>query len=162
MTKSKSNKDRKAAELIKYRDLMLATLDYLQQSQVMKIKTSNFDSEGCFMALKAQTIEHFEKGRLTRLKQWFRDMTEILVATGDLKFNQYLQEKTGYQIDIFESFFDRVEKVLQKGKITTDTQFYDIKSMMDDFTFSESLDNEKIELLDKLLAEYKPRKKLKG
>ena len=53
------------------------------------------------------------------------------VETGDLKFNKYLQDKTKYEIDIFKSYFQRVEKVTQKGKITTDNQFYDIGIMVD-------------------------------
>src|SRR5688572_28738646 len=106
----------------------------------MKIKTSDFDSDDYFNSLKKQTIEHFERGRLTRLKQWFRDLTEMQVQSGDLKFNRYLPEKTGYDIDIFASFFDRIGKIIEQGKITTDNQFYDLKSMMDELSLSESLD----------------------
>ena len=156
MTKSSSKKDIKTAELIKYRDLVLATLDYYIDCTVMKIQTTNFDSNQYYQYLKNEVAEHFEKGRLTKLKQWFRDMTEMQVATRDLKFNKYLRDKTNYDIDIFNSYFQRIERIIEKGKISTDAQFYDAKLMVDDL--SESLDNEKIKILDTLLSTYNSQK----
>lgn len=100
MTDIKLNKDDKQAELAKYRDLILATLDYYLDNNVMQIKTADFDSTEHYKGLKIQTEEYYQKGRLTRLKQWFRDLTEMQVETVDLKFNKYLQDKTKYNIDI--------------------------------------------------------------
>jgi hypothetical protein len=158
MTDNKLNKDEKQAELEKYRDLVLATIDYYLDNQIMQIKKEDFDSAVHFKGIKAQTEEHFQKGRLTRLKQWFRDLTEMQVETGDLKFNKYLQEKTKYDIDIFKSFFQRVDKVIEKGKITTDNQFYDINIMVGQLCQCEPNDSEKIEKLNRLLSEYEQRK----
>lgn len=111
MAKEKINKDEKTAELIKYRDLLLATLGWYLDNKELKMKTADFDSDKYYQSLKAQTEEHFKKGRLTMLRNWFRDMTEMPLETGDLKFNKYLQDKTGYNIDIFKSYFQRVEKI---------------------------------------------------
>lgn len=158
MTNSKPNKDEKQAELQKYRDLVLATLDYYTDNKEMQTKTADYDSQEHFKGLKIQTEEHYQKGRLARLKQWFRDLTEMQVETGDLKFNKYLQDKTKYEIDIFKSFFQRVEKVIQKGKITTDNQFYDIGIMVDQLCQIESVDNERIKILNRLLSEYEQQK----
>jgi len=105
MTHNKLNKDEKQSELTKYRDLVLATLAYYLENNEMQIKTADFDSTENYTGLKIQTEEHYQKGRLTRLKQWFRDLTEMQVETGDLKFNKYLQDKTKYDIDIFKSYF---------------------------------------------------------
>jgi len=158
MTNSKPNKDEKQAELQKYRDLVLATLDYYTDNKEMQIKTADYDSQEHFKGLKIQTEEHYQKGRLARLKQWFRDLTEMQVETGDLKFNKYLQDKTKYEIDIFKSYFQRVEKVIQKGKITTDNQFYDIGIMVDQLCQIEPVDNERIKILNRLLSEYEQQK----
>lgn len=158
MTDNKLSKDEKQAELTKYRDLVLATLDYYIDNKEMEIKTADFASTEHYKRLKIQTEEHYQKGRLTRLKQWFRDLTEIQVETGDLKFNKYLQDKTKLDIDIFKSYFQRVEKIIEKGKITTDRQFYDINIMIDQLCQTEPVDEEKIEILNKLLSEYKQRK----
>ncbi|PRY83197.1 hypothetical protein [Mongoliibacter ruber] len=157
MNEGKLNKDQKQAELTKYRDLVLATLDYYLENKIMQIKSADFDSSEHYKGLKIQTEEHYQKGRLTRLKQWFRDLTEMQVETGDLKFNKYLQDKTKYDVDIFKSFFERVDKVIEKGKITTDNQFNDINMMVDQLCQTEPVDNEKIEILNRLLSEFEKR-----
>jgi hypothetical protein len=153
--------DKKQAELVKYRDLVIATLDYYLDNKIGQLKTMDFDSVEHFKGLKVQTEEHFQKGRLTKLKQWFRDMTEMQIETGDLKFNKYLHDKTKYDIDIFKSYFQRVEKVIEKGRITTDNQFYDIGIMVDQLSQTEPVDVKKIEILNRLLTEYEQRKSRK-
>ena len=153
-----TDKDEKQSELEKYRDLVLATLDYYLENREMRIKTADFDSFEHYKGLKIQTEQQYQKGRLTRLKQWFRDLTEMQVETGDLKFNKYLQDKTKYDIDIFKSYHQRIDKVIEKGKITTDNQFYDINIMVDQLCQTEPLDNEKIGILNKLLGDYEQRK----
>lgn len=158
MTENKLNQDEKQGELKKYRDLVLATIDYYLEKKEMHIKTADFDSVEHYQVLKKQTEEDFQKNKLTKLKQCFRDLTEMQVETVDLMFNKYLQDKTNYDIDIFQSYFQRVNKIIDKGKITTDNQFYDISMMIDQLCQTEPVDNEKIELLDRLLDEYKKRK----
>lgn len=149
MAKKKIDNSEKAAELIKYRNLVLATLDYYIEN---KIVVESFEY---FEYLKLQTVENFKKGRLAKLKQWFHDLTEMQVETVDLKFKKYLQDRTKYQIDIFESFFKRIDKIIEKGKITTDNQFYDVTIMVSLLCQSEPFDEEKIKTLDKLLMKYK-------
>ena len=158
MVDKKLNRDEKKEELVKYRDLVLATLDYYIENKEIQIKTADFDSTEHYKGLKTQTAEHYQKGRLTRLKQWFRDLTEMQVETVDLKFNKYLQDKTKYNIDLFKSYFQRVDKLIEKGKITTDNQFYDINIMLDQLCQTEPVDNDKIEILNRLLSEYEQRK----
>lgn len=154
MNEGKLNKEEKQIELQKYRDLVLATLDYYIDNKEMQIKTADFDSTEHYIGLKIQIAEHYQKGRLTRLKQWFRGLTEMQVETGDLKFNKYLQDKTKYDIDIFKSYFQRIDKVIEKGKITTDNQFYDINMMVDQLCQTEPVDNGRIDILNRLLSEY--------
>ena len=80
------------------------------------------------------------------------------VETRDLKFNKYLQDLTKYNIDIFKSYFQRVDEIIEKGKITTDNQFYDINIMVDQLCQTEPVDNNKLEILNRLLSEYEQRK----
>ena len=158
MVDKKLNRDEKKEELVKYRDLVLATLDYYIENKEIQIKTADFDSTEHYKGLKTQIEEHYQKGRLTRLKQWFRDLTEMQVETVDLKFNKYLQDKTKYNIDTFKSYFQRVDQIIEKGKITTDNQFYDINIMVDQLYQTEPVDNDKIEILNRLLSEDEQRK----
>lgn len=157
MTDKKKIKDEKQAELKKYRDLVLATIDYDLGNKELHIKTVDFDSIEHYKSLQIQTIEHFQKGRLTILRQWFRDLTEGFIEQGNLEFNKYLQDKTKYDINIFKSYFQRIEKVIEKGKITTDNQFYDVNTMVDQLCQVEPVDKKKIEILNKLLADYEYR-----
>ena len=158
MTNIKLNQDEKQAELEKYCNLVLATIDYYLDRKIMILKTADFDSIEYYKELKRQAEEHFKKGRLTRLKQWFFDLTEILIETRDLKFTKYLQDKTNYDIDIFQSYFQRVDKLIAKGKITTNNQFYEVEIMVDQLCHIEPIDNKKIETLNKLLCDYEQRK----
>lgn len=158
MTDSKLNKIERQAELKKYRDLVLATLDYCIDNKEIQIKTVDFDSIEHYKVLKTQTEEHYQKERLTKLKQWFRDLTEMQMETCDLKFNKYLQVKTKYDIDIFKSYFQQVEKILEKGKITTDNQFFNISRMVNLLCQTEPIDTKRIEKLNRLLSEYEQRK----
>lgn len=158
MTKTRLDKKEKQAELEKYRDLVMATLDYHLNAKDMQIRTAGFDSTDYYRGLKVQTEEHYQKGRLTRLKQWFRDLTEMFVECGDLNFNKYLLDNTTYDVNIFQSHFHRVEKLISKGKITTDNQFYDVNIMLDQLCQIEPVDSEKIGALNKLIRDYEERK----
>jgi hypothetical protein len=144
----------KKAELKKYRDLVIATIDYYLDFGIGKIKTADFDSDEHYKSFKIKTEESFQKGRLTRLKQWFRDLTEMMIETVDLKFNNYVRSKTGYDIDIFKSFYDRIDKIIEKGKITSDNQFYDVNILVNELSQSEQPDIDKIDKLNKLLVDF--------
>jgi hypothetical protein len=147
----------KDEELKKYRALVLAAVDHqieLLQSQPIQV----FDPAPGLQKAKIQVEEHFSKGRLSILKSWYRDMTESIREGRQFKFNSFVKERTGYSIDIFKEHFDRAEKVIAKGKITTDNQFYDINSMIDYLCQVEPVDKQKIDVLNSLLLAYEQRK----
>ncbi len=158
MIDKKSSGEEKKAELLKFRELVLATIDYNLDNKELHIKTSDFDSNEYYIELKKQTQEQFQKGNLIKLKQWFRDLTEMQVETRNLKFNKYLQDKTKYDIDIFKNYLHLVDKIIKKDKITTVNQFYDISIMAEQLIQTEPIDNTKIEILNRLLADYEQRK----
>lgn len=158
MTKNKLENEANQSELIKYRDLVIATIDYYLENDLGKTKTPEFDSTEYYKQLKEQTEEHFKNRRLTRLKQWFRDLTEMPIECLDVKFNEYLKAKTKYDIDIFKSYYKRVEKIIEKEKITTDNQFYDITIMIERLCQADPIDTSKIQKLNSLICDYEQRK----
>ncbi len=158
MTKDKIGNENKNAELAKYRVLVIATLQYLLENAFAEMKTKDFNPNAYFESLKTQTTEHFQKGRLSKLKQCFRDFTEPQRETGDLNFNTYLKTKTGYDINIFQDFYTRIDKIVVKGKISTDNQFYDVNSMVNHLSQLTPTDNDKLKKLNNLLVEYEQRK----
>lgn len=159
MNKVKLSNEEKNAELMKYRNLLIATLDYRLNNDLLKIQSPAFDDKEYFTSLKIQTEEHFKKGRLTLLKNWFRDLTEMQLETGDLKFNNYLQATTGYNVDIFKSYVQRIDKIVEKGKISSDRQYYDVNVFVGQLCQVEPPDNHKIKALNKLLVDYETRKR---
>ena len=153
MTKSKDDSNDNK-ELVKYRDLVAATLDYYLDNGVARIKTADFDSDAHYRSLKEQATEHFQKGRLSKLKQWFRDLTDMQRENRDLKFNHYLKMKTGLDVNIFQEYYDRIEKIVAKGKITTDNQFRDVSLLVDNLSQAKPVEIKKIETLNTLLRDY--------
>ncbi len=158
MINKKLSNEEKQLELVKYRDLVLATLDYYLANKEMHFKTEDFDSFEHYKGLKIEVIENFNKGRLTKLKQWFRDLTEMQIESKDIKFNKYLQDKTKYDIDIFKSYFQRNDKIIEKGKITTDNQFHNLTIMLDQLCQTEPIDTKKMELINKIINDYENKK----
>lgn len=152
----------KQTELLKYRDLVLATIDYYLDNKLMQIKTPEFDTESYYKALKEQVEKHYQKGSLAKLKRWFIDLTQMPLETHDLKFNAYLNKKINYEIDVFESYFQKIDKVIFKGKITTDNQFHDVNHMVDTLCQAGPIYKERIELLNNLLLEYEQTKSRKS
>lgn len=145
--------EEKQSELQRYKDILLATLDYhIERSK--GIKYGEFDPFAHFQQLKEQTEENYRKGRLSRLKQWLRDMTEEQRETGDLSFGRYIKEKTGYDIDIFGSFQKRIDKIIERKRIKTENEYRDVMAMVDNLCHQTPVDKDKIDLLNNLLIDF--------
>ena len=147
----------KQSELIKYRDLVLATIDY-QLNLYKSIETKDYNFSSYWEDLKPQTISHFNHGRLSILKRWFKDLSEPMRELRDFKFNEYLLERTGHKTDLFKKHPERIEKIIQKGKITSDNQFRDISAEVDNLLQTEPSNTLRIELLNNLLLNYEQQK----
>jgi hypothetical protein len=147
----------KISELKKYRDLVFATLDYNIENELLRNNKDSFAS-GHFKQLKLEAEEHFKKGRLTILKQWFHDLVENEIETRNFKFNQYLLEKTNYDVDIFKSFYEKIDKIINSGKIKTENQYRDLLMYVVELAHSTPIVQEKIELVNKFLLEYYQKK----
>lgn len=145
--------EEKQLELKRHRDILLATLDYFIDRSA-NIKYDEFDPVEHFKLLKQQTEEQFQKGRLTRLKQWLRDMTEEPRETGDLSFGRYIKEKTGYDIDIFGNFQKRIDKIIERKKIKTENEYRDVLAMVDNLCQQTPVDEHKIDILNNLLIDF--------
>ncbi len=146
----------KQVELVKYRDLIIATIQYSLNNDKLMSALPGFDMAGHYKLMLTQTDELIKKGRLSVLKQWLRDLTEKYIEVRDVRFGKYLKDNFGY--DIFETYFKKVESIILKGKITTDNQFYDISMMVDHLCQTQPVDNAKIEALNNLLFAYAKKK----
>ena len=73
----------KEFELKKYRDLVVATLDYY----IVHLAFNN-EMKDEFIRLKIQTEVYYSKGKLTTLKNWFKDLTLDFIEDRDFGFNE--------------------------------------------------------------------------
>jgi hypothetical protein len=145
--------EEKQSELKRHRLILLATLDYfIERSK--GINYGGFDPIAHYQQLKEQTEENYQKGSLTRLKQWLRDMTEEPRETGDLSFSRYIKEKTGYDIDIFSSFQKRIDKIIERKQVRTESEYRDVLAMVDNLCQETPVDSDKIDLLNNLMLDF--------
>lgn len=161
MKKETLSKEAKTIELGKYKLLILATLDYYIENPSFHVTTPEFDSKKYYENLKIELEVNYTKGRLTKLKQWFLDLTEIFIEARDFRFNDYLKTKTDSDINILSSHYLRVNKIIESAKIKTDHQYHDIMNMVDYLCQSSQIDNEKLAVMNKLLTDYTLRKQSK-
>jgi hypothetical protein len=148
--------EEKQSELKRYKDILLATLDYhIERSKGTNF--SEFDPVAHFQQLKEQTEENFQKGRLSRLKQWLRDMTEEQRETGDLSFGRYIKKKTGYDIDIFGRYQKRIDNIIERKRIKTENEYRDVMAMVDNLCHQTPVDKSKIDLLNNLLIDFEDK-----
>jgi hypothetical protein len=88
--------EEKQSELKRHRDILLATIDYLLERTAGSFICDQFDTVAeYYQQAKRQTEKYYQKGRLDRLQQKLRSMTENQRHRGDLNFGSYIKEKTG-------------------------------------------------------------------
>ena len=146
----------KHTELEKYRDLNLATLEYL--SKTMKIETNDFNTSLYHQKLKIEVNECFTKGRLSKLKQWFRDLTEMPQETKDLEFSDFIEERTGHRVNLHERFENRISMILDQGRIKTENDYQDVLTKVDYLNQKESSNQTLIDQLNSLLIDFEKKK----
>lgn len=111
-----------------------------------------------FIRLKIQTEEYYSKRKLTILKNWFKDLTSDFIEDGDFGFNKYLKQTTHYEIDIFESYFKRIKKLVEKGFIKTESQFHELKNYVDYLVQNNNSDKDLIQRINEILLRFESRK----
>jgi len=144
--------EEKHLELKRYREILLATLDYsIERSKALDYGETLIVH---YEQLKEKTDESFTKGRLTWLKSCLRDMTEAERETEDFGFVRYIKDKTGYNFDIFDKFHKRIDKILERKCIKTENQYREVLSMIDYLCQLTAVDQQKIDLLSSLLVGF--------
>lgn len=148
--------EEKQSELDRHRIIVLAAIDYF----IKRSRGINYGEPGPttnYEHLKKRAEDHYQKNRLSQLKQWLLDLTEEFRETGDLAFDQYIKEKTGYDLDIFGSFQDRIGKVIKRKRIKTENEYRDVLAMVDNLCQQMPVDQDKIDVLNSLLIDFDER-----
>lgn len=150
-------KEEKKLELKRHRDIILATIDYtLKRIEDDLRRDESGGIAEYFQKQKRQTEKYYQNGRLDRLQQKLQSLTQLLRFRGDLSFASYINEKTGYDIDIFENVRSRVDTIIQHSQIKNEKEFGDV-SMMFAVYKQRAADRDKFDILRNLLIEYGQR-----
>lgn len=149
--------EEKQSELKRNRDIVLATIDYLIKTERDRIRFDQIDPDTSFYEhLKQETERCYKKRRLKSLQKMLGHMTARPRLTGDTGFAAYIKEKTGFDIDIFENIRERIDNIFQQKTIKTENEYHDAIAMISLYeqTF---VDQEKIDMLNKLCIDFKDR-----
>ncbi len=137
-------------ELAKYRDLLIATINFsIDSFSTTSSKKNSFTKH--FETIREQTIDMYEKGDLEGLQALFTDQTEMYKEDLDREFNTYLIEVTGYDMDLFDGFFKRIDAVLERGKIKDAEERDDLKRYLELLEDADEQDEEEIVKVSEML-----------
>jgi len=113
--------------LLKFREIALATIDYLLAGFKSELDDETFGHvRSDFEKQKRQIQTCWRKGQLKLLNKKLNDLLDSPTFRCDLLFSKYVHEKTGYHIDIFKNVKKRVDTILRKGVIEHEKELWDV------------------------------------
>jgi hypothetical protein len=121
----------KQVELDRHRVLLNATLNYLMEHYTgfMVFDESDYAMDH-YVQEKNQSEKYYRERRLERLKAKLNTLTHSLRLNKDVGFRKYLEQETGYTVDLFWDLRSQVNEILQKGEITLSNQINDVEFMI--------------------------------
>ncbi|MFZ1691565.1 MAG: hypothetical protein WAT74_00085 [Flavobacteriales bacterium] len=90
--------------------------------------------------------------RIGRVNQWLREMTEE--REHEVALIRFVCDRTGLELRIRERLLTRIKRITDRGRITSDSQFYDVMNEIDFLYQSTQPDRQRIELLNALARSY--------
>lgn len=156
-------------ELDKYRDIIIAGIDYMIKCyssapiETHDGKLVNFAEElgSYFSNLKNHVVLLHQKNRLTSLKKIFRDISEPAIASNDMNYQTFIEEETGHKIGLVDKLLSKIDTIIKTGQIKTDTQYRDIATLIDFLESYNPPDKKRIEKLLALQFAYMTKKNLR-
>ena len=146
--------EEKKSELKRHRDIILATIDYiLQRIEDDLAKDHSGAIEEYYQKQKQLTQKYYQTGRLDRLQQKLQGLTAFPRQRADLIFATYINEKTGYNVDIFENVRSRVDTIIQQNQINNKKNLDDVSLMFQVYK-QHPVDQDKLDILRNLLIEF--------
>jgi hypothetical protein len=149
--------EKKKSELKRHRDIILTTIDYiLQRIEDDLARDHSSAIAEHFQKQKQLTQKYYQSGRLDRLQQKLQSLTAFPRQQADLIFANYINEKTGYDIDIFENMRSCVDTIIQQNKIKNKKDLDDVSIMFEVYK-QHPVDQNKVDILRNLLIEFGKR-----
>ena len=149
--------EEKKSELKRHRDIILATIDYiLQRIEDDLARDHSGAIAEYYQQQKQLTQKYYQTGRLDRLQQKLQSLTAFPRQQADLIFANYINEKTGHDIDIFENVRRRVNTIIEQNQIKNKKELDDVSVMFQVYK-QHPLDQDKVDILRNLLIEFGKR-----
>lgn len=146
----------KQEELLKYKALVLATLDYFIKKDSGSIVYDGHDPiKFVWEQEKAKAEKYFNERHLDKLKNQLKKYTRGLRMNADLQFAAYIKERTGEDLDLFSELVPLISKVLENGKIETKAEENAIIAQLHIYEQTGMETQQKADLIH-LLSEYNP------
>lgn len=146
--------EEKQTELQRHREILFATIDYLISihGASFVLDDEDYISEH-YERQKTQIDKYYKQRRLDRLQQKLASLTKGMQNRADLAFAQYINEKTGYDIDIFEDLRKRYAVVIKQNEIRNQTELNEVGSMLHFFQ-ETSPEGDETKKLQELVSNY--------
>lgn len=146
--------EEKQTELQRHREILFATIDYLisLHGASFVLDDEDYISEH-YERQKIQIDKYYKQRRLDRLQQKLASLTKEIQNRADLAFAQYINEKTGYDIDIFEDLRKRYAVVVKQNEIRNQSELNEVGSMLHFFQ-ETSPEGEETKKLKELISNY--------
>ncbi len=143
-------------ELDYYYKIIIASLEFDLAQEIAENSALVQLSE---ISLKEHSItasNYLEKGQLSKLKKMWGDFFEPIREQDQIaEFDRYLKNKYNLSImPLLEKFIQRCKKIIEKGKVTSDSQYYALRSYLDMIEADDATDVELIEKIDEILDSY--------
>jgi hypothetical protein len=149
--------EQKQSELQRHRDILLATLDYLEERVGGSIVFDQYDpATEYYQQQKLQTEKYYKQRRLDRLQQLLASLAKGMQSRIDLEFAPYIKKKTGYDIYLFEDLRKCIETIVAQNEICSQNELNDVGTMLH-FYHVTAADGKEVEKLNSLLAAYSKR-----
>ena len=154
----KLTREEKQSELKRLKDILFVTVDYIiLQIESEGLSKNDFEVIADYYKQQKQQIEkYFQISRLDILQRRLHSLILFPIRKADLTFNEYVKERTGYEIDIFEGLRIHIEEIIAQNKITNKKQLGDVFTMMEIYR-QTSVDQKKRDILENLLKNYASR-----
>jgi hypothetical protein len=134
--------------------LIQAALNYL--SGLVRVESGEAGSESAahFERMRTEARTHFEQGKLAVLQKYFRDVAAPSLVHDGAAFAAYIQQTTGFTLNVQSEFDQRIARVCKRKRIRTDAEFYDVRTKIDSLNLANEEQEAHLQLLYDLVAAY--------
>jgi hypothetical protein len=100
--------------------------------------------------------DYYDKRQLSKLKKMWSYFFEAIREKEEIaQFEKYLKQKYNLSVmPLLEKFIQRCEKIIEKGKVSSDSQYAALRSYLDMIIPDDNTDVKLIERIDEILESY--------